>query len=49
MSDIDKRIVNLQLNSGLWRKVKAQAALEGKTVVQWVSEVLKKALNKGGK
>ncbi len=41
----DRQKVNLVVDSELWRKVKSRAALEGKTVAQWVSEVLEKALN----
>jgi len=33
--------INLLVDSYLWRQVKAQAALDEKTAVQWVEEALK--------
>jgi predicted HicB family RNase H-like nuclease len=42
-----KQAINLNLNQTLWRKVKAQSALEGKSITQWLTELLEKTV--GGK
>lgn len=40
MDNVDKQVINIRLNPALWRKVKSQSALEGKTATQWVVEAL---------
>ena len=37
----------IPMPEALWRRVKAQAALEGETVQGWVCHVLENALQKG--
>jgi predicted HicB family RNase H-like nuclease len=41
--NLDKIIRNV--NSHLWREVKAQAALEGKSMTEWVEEIIEQSLN----
>jgi predicted HicB family RNase H-like nuclease len=41
--NLDKIIRNV--NTLLWREVKAQAALEGKSMTEWVEEIIEQALN----
>ncbi len=42
-----KQLVNIRLDRGLWHKVKVQSAIEGKTITDWLTEVLEKKV--GGK
>jgi len=39
-----KKMVNIRLDSELWCKVKAQAAIEGKTLEHFIAEVLSKVV-----
>lgn len=39
---------NIYVDVELWKRVKAKAALEGKTMSKWVAEVLDKELKKSG-
>ncbi len=41
---MDKILRNI--NEQLWREIKAQAALEGKSMKDWVEEVIAKKLRK---
>jgi len=34
--------VNLNMPEELWRKVKSKSALQGKTITQWLIELLEK-------
>lgn len=48
MKDRDNRHrkgINLKVDTDLWRRVKAQAALEEKTANQWVEEALQGKLS----
>ncbi len=38
--------INVRLPPELWRKVKVKSAIEGKTIVEWLTELLKREVNK---
>ncbi len=38
--DVDHVVLNVWLDTNLYRRVKAQVALEGKTLAQWFTEIL---------
>jgi hypothetical protein len=42
--DEEKKPVNIRLTNDLWHKVKVQAAIESKTITQWITDVLQKVL-----
>ena len=39
-----KKMVNILIDEDLWQQAKAAAALAGKTLQEYVSEVLRKAI-----
>lgn len=43
----NRKGINLQVDSNLWRQVKAEAALDEKTAIQWVEEALRGKLAEG--
>ena len=46
-----RKLINIRLDVDLWRKTKIQAATEGKTLQDYVEQVLAESLNgakKGG-
>jgi len=44
-----KKMVNIRLDSELWRKIKLQAVAEGKTLQAYVAEVLENVVANYGK
>ena len=44
----NKKMVNIQLDEVLWQRVKAAAAMAGKTLQEYVTEALRKAIGGGG-
>lgn len=41
--------INFQFDEGFYRRIKAAAALAGKTIKQWVTEACQDKLKKEGK
>jgi len=39
------KIMNIKVGERLWRLVKSKAALEGKTITDWITELLEKSVN----
>jgi len=42
---MEKVVARIQIDRELWKKVKAQAALEGKTIGDWLEENLRVVLS----
>lgn len=47
MDDTDKQMVNIRLNRKLWHKVRVEAAINGKTITEWITELLEAKVGKG--
>ena len=41
-----KKMICVRLEDTLWRKVKAQAAIEGKDIQDWLSDLLNRTIEK---
>lgn len=40
-----KKIINIRLDSELWKQAKIQAIKEGKTLQEWITEAIKEKLD----
>jgi predicted DNA binding CopG/RHH family protein len=43
----EDQLVNVRLNKKLWHKVKVAAVVDGKTITQWLSELIEIKVGKG--
>jgi predicted HicB family RNase H-like nuclease len=41
---MDKKIINIRLDSELWKEAKLQAIKEDKTLQEWITEAIQKKL-----
>jgi predicted DNA binding CopG/RHH family protein len=43
----DTQLINVRVKRKLWHKVKIKVVLEGKTITQWLTEILEKEVGNG--
>jgi hypothetical protein len=44
--DKETQLVNIRLKRKLWQKVKIKSAIDGKTITQWLTDLLERELVK---